>query len=80
MLTLYVESRFLYMLRAALLTTGHVVYCFILSLSYQFKGTHAYAPSPALVDSDLNMHIQAASKERVSQYSCAIYSYPAKKS
>ena len=58
------------MLRAAIHTTIHVVYCSTLSLSYQLKGTHAYAPSPALVDSDLNMHIQEASRDWVSWYSC----------
>ena len=62
---MYVESRFQYMLRAAFHTTVHVVYCSTLNLSYQFKGTHAYAPSPALVDSDPSMHIKAAFKERV---------------
>ena len=63
---MYVESRFQHMLRATFLTTSHVIYCSTLNLSYQFKGTHAYASSPALVDSDLNMHIQAASRDWVS--------------
>ena len=58
------------MLRAAIYTTIHVVYCSTLSLSCQLKGTHTYASPPALVDSDPCMHIQAASKDRVSWYSC----------
>ena len=62
---MYVESRFLHMLRATFHLTSHVVYCSTLSLTYQFKGTHAYAYFPALVDFDPNMHIQAAFKERV---------------
>ena len=66
MLTMYVESRFQYTLRATFHTTIHVVYCSTLSLSYQLKGTRAYASSPALVDSDPNMHIQAASRGWVS--------------
>ena len=60
-----VESRFQYMLRAAIHTTIHVVNYSTLSLTHQFKGTHAYASSPALLDSDPSMHIQAAFKERV---------------
>ena len=66
MLTMYVESRFQYMLLAAFHTTVHVVYCSTLSLSYQFKGKHAYASTPALVDFDPSMHIQAASRDWVS--------------
>ena len=65
MLIMYIESRFLHVLRATLLTTVHVVYYSTLSFTYQFKGTHAYAYFPALVDSDPNMHIQAAFRERV---------------
>ena len=56
----------LHMLRAAIHTTIHVVYCSTLSLSYQLKGTHAYASPPVLDDSDLNMHIQAVSRDWVS--------------
>ena len=56
----------LHMLRATIHTTIHVVYCSTLTLSYQFKGTHAYVSPPALVDSDPSMHIQAASRDWVS--------------
>lgn len=59
-----------HMLRAIIHTTIHVIYCSTLSPSYQFKGTHAYASSPALVDSDPSMYIQAASRNWVSWYSC----------
>ena len=45
--------------------TTHVVYCSTLSVTYQFKGTHAYAYSPALVDSDPSMQIQTASEDWV---------------
>ena len=58
------------MLRAAIHTTIHVVYCSTLSLTCQFKGKHAYASSSALVDSDPSKHIQAASRDWVSWYSC----------
>ena len=45
--------------------TVHVVYCSTLSVTYQLKGTHAYAYFPALVNSDPSMHIQAASGDWV---------------
>ena len=65
MLTSHVEYRLLFHCCVLYyhMMTSHVIYGFIQSLNYQFKGTHASSPPfQPWVESDLNVHIQATSK------------------